>query len=68
MWVLGCWLESTQKYREQMVFSEVSKWAVISSFLCLWSTGADVTWSPLVTEFGLCSSFAKFSWSESYGY
>lgn len=37
-------------------------------FLCLWSTGAEVTWSPLVTEFGLCSSFAKFSWSESYGY
>lgn len=67
---VGAWLlagvNSQEKYREQMVFSEVSKWAVVSSLLCVQSIGAEVTWSLLVTEFGLCSSFAKFRWSESY--
>lgn len=64
---VGAWqlagVDSQQKYREQMVFGEVSKWAVVFCLLWLRSTGAEVTWSPLVTEFGLCS-FAKFRWSE----
>lgn len=61
-------VDSSQKYREQMVFSEVSKWAVVFGLLCLQSTGAEVTWSLLVREFGLCSCFATFRWSDSNGY
>lgn len=61
-------VNSPLKYREQMVFSEVSKWAVVTGLLCLQGTGGEVMWSPLVTEFGLCSCFAKFRWCDSYGY
>lgn len=67
VWVLAG-VDSPQKYTEQMVFSEVSKWAVVFSLLCLQSTGAEVTQSPLVREFGFWSCFAKFRWSDSYGY
>lgn len=38
-----------------MIFSEVSKWAVVFGLFSLQSTGGEVMWSPLVTEFGLCS-------------
>lgn len=69
---MGVWLlarvDSPQKYREQMVFSEVSEWAVVFGLLRLQSTGAEMMWSPLVTEFGLCPCFAQFRWSDSYGY
>lgn len=48
---MGAWLlagvDSPQKHREQMVFSEVCKWAVVFGLLCLRSTGAEVTWSLL---------------------
>lgn len=58
-WLLAG-VNSPQKYREQMVFSEVSKWALVFGLLCLQSTGGEVMWSPLETEFGLCSRFAEF--------
>lgn len=67
----GClaagWGRLTTKAQRTDGLQEVCKWAVVFSLLCLRRTCAEVTWSLLVTELGLCSCFATFTWSGSNG-